>query len=176
MRNLAGLMVPKMAAVNPNMMTHVTHSISSARATQAAGDAGCAHALMLSFNGVDDTTLDAFHRGMAPPARIYECMFRSLVQGLDTSTRSIGLVVSRGNCETQITKKLFFAWYLSGSSLGVAQGLLMYITCQLEKSSDAALTVWLKSISEIRVSWSVPKDALERVFTSMGTPIPLTGE
>ena len=52
----------------------------------------------------------------------------------------------------------------------------MYITTQLTKDSSAALATWLKSISEMRASWMVPKDALDRVFKSMGTPIPLRGE
>ena len=52
----------------------------------------------------------------------------------------------------------------------------MYITTQLPKDSSAVLEKWLKSISEMRVAWMVPKDALGRVFKSMGTPIPLRGE
>ena len=174
--NLAKLMVPKMVAANPSMVTYLSTTVSGDRATQDAGDAGCAHALMLSFEGVVGTPLDAFQRGLAPPAKIYEALYRSLEEGLDTSARSLQLAISRSSCNVPITKKLFFAGYCGGSSLGFAQSLGMYITTQLPKDSSAALTVWLKSISEMRVAWMVPKDALDRVFKSMGTPIPLRGE
>ena len=65
-------MVPKMVKANPSMVTYLSTIVSGDRATQDAGDAGCAHALMLSFEGVDGTPLDAFQRGLAPPAKIYE--------------------------------------------------------------------------------------------------------
>ena len=86
------------------------------------------------------------------------------------------LAISKGTCDEEITRKLFFAGYCGGSSLGFAQSLGMCITTQLPKDSSAALATWLKSISEMRVTWMVPKDALDRVFKSMGTPIPLRGE
>ena len=60
--------------------------------------------------------------------------------------------------------------------MGVAQSLAMYITTNLPKDSTAALQRWLESIAEIRVSWIVPRDALDRVFKSMGAPIPLRGK
>ena len=174
--NLAKLMVPKLVGANPHMLTRLSQTVSADRATQDAGDAGVAHALMLSFEGVAGSPLDAFQRGLAPPAKIYEALFRSLEEGLDTSARSLQLAISRSSCNVPITKKLFFAGYCGGSSLGFAQSLGMRITTQLPKDSSAALRKWLTCISEMRVSWMVPKDALDRVFKSMGTPIPLRGE
>ena len=174
--NLAKLMVPKLVGANPSMLTHLSPTVSADRATQDAGDAGVAHALMLSFEGVAGSPLDAFQRGLAPPAKIYEVLYRSLEEGLDTSARSLQLAISRSSCDVPISKKIFFAGYCGGSSLGFAQSLAMYITTQLPKDSSAALAKWLKSISEMRVAWMVPMDALGRVFKSMGTPIPLSGE
>ena len=60
--------------------------------------------------------------------------------------------------------------------MGFAQSLAMYITTNLPKDSTSALQLWLRTIAEIRVSWMVPRDALDRVFKSMGTPIPLRGK
>ena len=132
--------------------------------------------MMLSFETVAGTPLNAFQRGLVPPVKIYEILYRSLVEGLDTSSRSLQLAISRNMCGVDISKKLYFAGYCGGSSLGFAQSLGMCVTTQLPKDSSAALAKWLKSISEMRVAWMVPKDALDRVFKSMGTPIPLRGE
>ena len=107
--NLGKLIMPKMVAVNPGMGSFVTKWVSADRATQDSGDAGHAHALMLSYETVMGTTMDAFQRGMAPPAKIYDVLFRSLEEGLDTSARPIVLAIGRRMCEAEITNKVFFA-------------------------------------------------------------------
>ena len=132
--------------------------------------------MMFSCENVQGSTLDAFQRGMAPPTKIYDVVFRSLGEGLDTRGRPIVLAISRRTCDEQITSKCFFAGYVSGSSLGFAQTLAMYIVTKLEKDWSAARAPWLRSISEIRVTWTVAKDAVDRVFKSLGTLIPLRGE
>ena len=129
------------------MSDHVTKWVSAARATQDSGDGGYAHALMFSCDRVQGATLDAFQRGFAPPAKIYDVVRRSLEEGLNTTARPIVLAISRRTCDEQITSKCFFAGYVSGSSLGFAQTLAMHILTKLEKDWSDALAPWLRSIS-----------------------------
>ena len=107
--NIANLMAPKMVQAVPDMMDRITQEIDPVRATQDAGHQGRAHALMLSFEQVTGTTLSAFQRGLVPPEKIYKTMYRSLDEGLDTSSRSLQLAVSRRYCGIPLAKKMYFA-------------------------------------------------------------------
>ena len=131
---LASALVPRMLSADADFPTVVTTTVDVGRALQVeSGDPGIAHVLMLGLDTVAMSTMSVFWRGLCPKEKLIGWLKRSWKEGLDTTQRSLKLVVGRGMCDSAISAKLFFAGYAGGSSLGAAQTLGAFLFTQLPK-------------------------------------------
>ena len=171
-QSLASALIPHMLNVNPDFPKHVVNKIDLGRALQVKlGYPGEVHVLMLGFEKVRGTRMDAFWRGEPSSTKIKEWLWKSLRETLDTTQKSLKLVVSKSACEGAVNDKLFFTGYAGGSSVGVAQTLGCYMLLQTEKHclQVPEVQAWLKSLTSIKVNFVVHEDSFSRLFDSIGS-------
>ena len=125
-------------AADPEFPAVCTKNINLDRALQVeSGDPGIAHVLMLGIDRVANSTMSVWWRGKVPPSKVVKWLKRAWKEGLDTTTRSLKLCVGRDTCSEPVNNKLMFAGYGSGSTLGAAQTLGMYLFLNLPKELRA---------------------------------------
>ncbi len=95
---------------------------------QGIGCSGEAHILMPGFDKMQGIGMPVFWKGDPSLDRLWDVIERSLLsgRGVDTTSKAFKLAVAKDWCNKDLSKQMFFAGYVSGSTLGGGSMLLLY--------------------------------------------------
>ena len=168
----AKAVIPMFQQVNPEFNQRITSTVDLARAADARmGQAGLTHALTLGVDVVPKTLMGVFWRGKPSAKKIWDWLVKSLHEGLDTTQKAIKICISPELCGADLKEKIFFTGYAGGSSVGVAQtlGLHMLLNAKGDASDVPEVKAWLKTLTEIKVTWVVYENSFDRVIDAFSS-------
>ena len=172
-RVFCGIGMKNMMAVHPDMRSTLVQRINLNDASDpSVGSSGEAHLLMIGFEMVKDLGWSVLWKRDGSLGRLRN-VWRQAIEsgrGLDTTSRSIKVCVSRGMCEKEgkaLFGEMLFAGYVSGSTLGTGSLLLLWMLIQIEQKYGTPWHVpqvmaFLRSIARIKCTFAVYTDTMQR--------------
>ena len=168
----AKAVIPLFKQANPEFNKHITTIVNETRAVDVKmGHPGVTHALTLGIDTVPKTSMGVFWRGKPAPEKIWSWVIKSLRESFNTTQKGIKLCISPQLCGVELADKVFFTGYGGGSSVGFAQtlGLYMLVNAKGDASNVPEVQAWLKSLTEIKVTWVVYQDSFDRLFDAISS-------